>query len=390
MRSRYRVTVGMVAATVMVVVAGTAWGVESAPRVAHSSAFDAIKIGGRLMVDVALYDSDDVELSSGTEVRRGRIFVKGALNEDWFFKAQYEFTASGAGSVKDFYMGYKGLGDATTLLMGQFVEYGSLADTTSSKYTTFMERALPVLAFVPAERRIGVGIDTHGDAWYAGVGLFGENSEVDEEADDGVGASLRVTAAPILATERALHLGAWSAYRTPRGDETRLRARPESHVSDTRLIDTGVISNVNAQVSYGLELAGVAGPLSLQAEYLGMLLDREGFDDEYYAGWYTTLSWILTGETRPYDAHSGSFGRLRPLHPAGEGGVGAWEVAARFSTLDLDDGIPGGSEDNLTLGLNWYVNTHTRFMLNLIDASAERAGEESDVTIIQLRAQLDF
>jgi len=388
MRSGYRAAVGTVVATV---VASAAWGAASAPLVEHSSAFDAIKIGGRLMVDAALYDSDDVELSSGTEVRRGRIFVKGTLNDDWFFKAQYELTASGAGSFKDLYMGYKGLGDATTLLIGQLLEYGSLEDTTSSKYITLMERALPVLAFVPAERRIGVGIDTHGEAWYVGAGIFGENSGVDEAQDDGVGASLRVTGAPILATKRALHLGAWSAYRTPRGDGTRrLRARPESHVSDTRLIDTGVISNVNAQVSYGLELAGVAGPLSLQAEYLGMLLDRDDHDDESYAGWYTTLSWILTGETRPYDAHSGSFGRLRPVHPAGEGGVGAWELAARFSTLDLDDGIPGGSEDNLTLGLNWYVNAHTRFMLNLIDASAKRAGEESDVTIIQLRAQLDF
>ena len=63
---------------------------------------------------------------------------------------------------------------------------------------------------------------------------------------------------------------------------------------------------------------------------------------------------------------------------------------ASTRTLDLNDGILGGSEDNLTLGLNWYVNAHTRFMLNLIDVSAERAGEDTDVTTVQVRAQLDF
>ena len=102
------------------------------------------------------------------------------------------------------------------------------------------------------------------------------------------------------------------------------------------------------------------------------------------------MSWVLTGESRPYDPHSGTFGRLRPRRAAGQGGSGAWELAARLSSLDLDDEIRGGSEDNVTLGLNWYVNNHTRFMLNVINASAERGGNETDVTIVQLRAQLDF
>ncbi len=380
-----------VAMCLLVVLAGTAAGEGTEAVVERAAALKSLKLGGRLMLDAAVYDSDDVDLNSGTEVRRGRLYASGRIDDAWFFKGQYEFTGTGSGQFKDLYIGYGGLGDDTTLLIGQLVEFGSLEDTSSSKYITFMERALPVLAFAPASRRIGVGIDTHGQAWYAGAGVFGENSGVDEAEEDGIGASARMSCAPLLGEAKALHLGVWGAYREPRGDHLgRVRARPESHVSDTRLVDTGVISNLNAQVSYGVEIAGVAGPLSVQGEYIGSELDRDRFDNECYSGWYAYASWILTGESRPYDAQSGTFGRLKPRRPAGQGGAGAWELAARYSTLDLEDGIPGGTEDNVTLGVNWYANAYTRFMLNYVKASAEKDGGETDVDIVQVRAQVDF
>jgi len=343
------------------------------------------------MFDGALYESDDVDLSRATEVRRARLAAQGTVSDDWSFKGQFEFTGTGSEMFKDLYIAYEGLGPATTLRIGQFQEFGSLEDSSSSKYITFMERALPVTAFVPAEWRIGVGVDTHGDAWYAGAGLFGESAGETEEERDGMGASVRLTAAPLCDDGRTLHVGLWTAYRTPRGDETlRIRTRPEAHVDDTRLVDTGTITNVNAQVSYGLELAGVSGPFSLQSEYLGAMVERDGLSTESYAGWYATASWILTGESRPYDPQSGTFGRLRPAHDAGEGGSGAWEIVARVSSLDLDDGIRGGTEDNVTLGVNWYVNAYTRFMLNYVNVSVDREANEAEATIVQLRAQIDF
>ncbi|MBL7077144.1 MAG: porin [Kiritimatiellae bacterium] len=386
-----RTILQLVAVCLLSGLVGTAAGEGTDAVVDRATALKSLKIGGRLMLDAAAYDSDDVDLNSGTEVRRGWLYAKGKIDDDWFFKGQYAFPASGSASFKDLYIGYGGLGDNTTLLIGQFIEYGSLEDSCSSKYLTFMEYALPVLAFAPASRRIGLGIDIHGDAWYVGAGLFGENSGVDESQKDGLGASARVSCAPLQGEGSVLHLGAWGAYRLPRGDDLgRIRARPESHVSDTRLVDTGVISNLNAMASYGVEIAGVSGPFSAQAEYLAAELDREMFDNESYSGWYAYVSWVLTGESRPYDAQSGTFGRLKPRRPAGQGGAGAWELAARYSSLDLDDGIRGGTEDNVTVGLNWYVNAYTRFMLNYVSASAERNGGETDVDIVQLRAQLDF
>ena len=45
----------------------------------------------------------------------------------------------------------------------------------------------------------------------------------------------------------------------------------------------------------------------------------------------------------------------------------AWEVAARYSYLNLNDGpIQGGVLSGLTLGLNWYLNTNLKFQFDWV------------------------
>ena len=51
--------------------------------------------------------------------------------------------------------------------------------------------------------------------------------------------------------------------------------------------------------------------------------------------------------------------------------MGAWEVAARLSHVDLNDGsganrIQGGILDGVTLGLNWYFNDNLKFQLDYV------------------------
>lgn len=76
---------------------------------------------------------------------------------------------------------------------------------------------------------------------------------------------------------------------------------------------------------------------------------------------------------------------------------GAWEVAARLSYLDLNDGgdIKGGQETNLTLGLNWYLNPNLRLMFNYIRAHVENRGtsppvDKGNANIFQTRLQFAF
>ncbi len=73
--------------------------------------------------------------------------------------------------------------------------------------------------------------------------------------------------------------------------------------------------------------------------------------------------------------------------------MGAWEVGLRYSHIDLnDEGISGGEEDNITVGLNWYLNPNVRMMFNYVNADLEdRAGiPDGDADIFQTRFQIDF
>ncbi len=75
--------------------------------------------------------------------------------------------------------------------------------------------------------------------------------------------------------------------------------------------------------------------------------------------------------------------------------MGAWEVAARFSHIDLtDQEIVGGTQDNATFGVNWYPTGNTRFSFNFVKVlEVDRPGDASDgvePNIFQVRAQLHF
>jgi phosphate-selective porin OprO/OprP len=368
-----------------------------------------MQLGGRLMADAAWYNQDNVKLDgqNGTEFRRARLFVKGTMYGVWHYKAQYDFAASD--EIKDAYIRYTGF-EPLRITVGQFKQPSSLEDLTSSKYITFMERALPN-AFATG-RRIGLGVDRDTDHYTLAASVYGQNADSSSTGDEGYGVGARGTWAPWNEEGRVLHLGLWGAWEQPNDvdagggttdQELRFRERPESHITSTRLVNTGEMSQVDNFTKYGLEAAAVMGPFSVQSEYISTTVQTDDpaiSSDPDFSGWYVYGSWFLTGESRPYK--HGTFGRVKPKSIVGAGGTGAWEVAVRYSSLDLhDSGVQGGEEDNITVGVNWYATSHVRFMANYIHANADPFTQEASLNvapnqnddspdIFQVRAQIDF
>lgn len=344
-----------------------------------------VSVGGRIQVDSTYYDDDNIKLGRGTEVRRARLFAEGAIGDDWSYKSQIDFAGNDA-VLKDMFIRYNGL-DFGTITLGQFKQEFGLDQLTSSKYGTFIERAMVSDAFYTG-RRIGVGLAGNADAWHYAASVFGQEESDSEGVNEGNGVAGRVAYGPRVG-ENQLHFGVSANWQdSPDSDnEWRIRARPESHQTSVRLVDTGVIADTNSITSFGGEAAWVRGPFSIQAEYQQQSVDRDGGSDPDFTGWYAYASWFVGGDTgRSYK--NGSFGRTKATN--------AWELAVRYSNLDLNDsGINGGKENNITAAVNYYVNPYLRFMLNGVFIDAQDTpvlgGTEDDKpTAIILRAAMDF
>ena len=143
---------------------------------------------------------------------------------------------------------------------------------------------------------------------------------------------------------------------------------------------------------FAAELALTAGSFHTQAELIYAVVNRLGGSTVVFSGASAQAAYILTGEHRPYNRKNGVLGRVVPDEPFGRTGCGAWEIAARWSMLDLNDAdIRGGRLNDLTLGLNWYLNKFTKLQLNYIHAFLDSAvNGDSDTDIVAMRAQIDF
>ena len=148
----------------------------------------------------------------------------------------------------------------------------------------------------------------------------------------------------------------------------------------------------------GLEVAGVFGPFSAQAEYFNADVSRDNnMSDVDFDGYYAQAGWFITGESRPYSGKSGKFGRVKPKSPFDlkKGGTGAVELVARYENLDLNDagaGVTGGELDIITGGVNWHINNNVRLMANVIDVDTDDNAvvADDDPTVYNFRAQWDF
>lgn len=374
----------------------------------QDGAFQA-QIGARAELDSAFYSGDPTDFSDATQLRRARLAVFGTLYQDWDYKVEADFAGTTQGgstnevTVTDAYLRYTGF-KPFSFTAGNFKVPFSLEAVSSAKYITFMERGLP-FAFLTL-RQLGGMAAANGDNWTASLGAFQGTVTTDNDDDEGTNVASRITYAPFFQSDRVLHFGASGAWSKPNqnstGPETvRFRSKPESNpindpITTGRTVDTG---NIPGDVQYftqvGAELAGVYGPFSVQGEYIRTDVDRSVGDSLVFDGYYGYASWFLTGESRNYKADKGIFDILIPNKPFSltTGGLGAWELAARYSEIDLnDDDVSGGRERNITAGLNWYPNPYIRFMANYIHVLEIDGGPHNgeDLDIFQVRAQVAY
>ncbi|MDC0598339.1 OprO/OprP family phosphate-selective porin [Gammaproteobacteria bacterium] len=355
---------------------------------------DEIEIGGRLHVDYVQHTNDSdlgVDPVNGTEIRRARIELDGSFAGNWGWTAEYDFADNDV-AIKDMKLGYE-FENGMSLYAGHQKQPYSLEIEMSSNEMPFMERGVDssiVTAFT--DRAIGLRAQNNGEKWFAAGGIYGDTVNPGGNGDEGWGMSGRYIYTPVLSDTSIVHMGIRGAYReTDDGNSIRLRDET-THFSNTRILNS-TIDDTDSITMFGPEFAVVMGAFSATAEYNVLSVDRSIGGDLDFDSWHIEGTWSLTGESRAaaYRMNEGEFKGITPLSDGG-----AWELAARYESIDLNDGVfVGGSEEVLTAALNWYVNRDVRFMFDwkhILDTDESNLirSNAPGMDVFSLRAQYNY
>jgi phosphate-selective porin OprO/OprP len=316
----------------------------------------------------------DLSAFEGGEIRGLRVGAVGTLN---MFDRPWVYTIFGATNAFDKGFNEEGLDDFswfdwrldvpfvadTVLSIGKQKEPISGERVQSMIYNHMQERSAVADALMPS-RNVGIVWNGAGALPYStwAVGVFNDWIDTDEDFDDSATQYIgRVTWAPLRTDDDSslLHVGLGYRYSDAK-EGIRFRTEPEFNQSpafvDTGFdTPTGVLPADNFQ-TWNAELSWRRGPLWIASEYTRTSVDNTDLANPNFDGYWIAGSWVLTGEMRPYNRKSGTFRNLPVARTVYQGGKGAWELSARWSTIDLSDGlVEGGEMDIASLGLTWWL-----------------------------------
>lgn len=334
------------------------------------------------------FDDNRNILSNQTNLRKARLAFKVKLWEFWHAEWDID-VAEEQQEVEDMIISYTGFPNSH-IKFGNFKMALSLNELTSSRFLTFCERSYVANAF-ETDRHFGLeyskwkkindfNINFRADLFGQGMDVESESDYEKEIDETGNGFATRLVIAPEF-DDILIHTGFSTAMRKPddESEEAEFKSEPETKIGDVEFLDTGTIGSVDYTLKFGLEGAMRFKNICIQAEYISTKVARlHNETNANLDGGYGFVSWILTGEKRSWHLDSGEFGQIIPKSNK----IGAWEVAARYSHLNLTDedaDVYGGLANNVTLGVNWYPNPNIKFQLNytMVDNS-KYANSEGD------------
>ena len=360
----------------------------------------SFKPRGRLQVDIGainapsgLSSGNNAHLGTSTEARRLYFGFDGTMPGGFGYRVEADLANSSVVPT-DVYMTYKA-SKHVTLTLGQHKPFWGLEEMTSDLLTSMMERASFAGAF-NFERRLGVSGTYATDNVVVQGGVFTDDL-TDLNADTAKNWSVdgRVVFMPKLG-DGTLHIGASAHYRDLNGTTTsvRYRARPFLHTTDVRLVDTTAFT-ASGERNFGAELAYVRGRFHATAEGHVLTSLRPGLPDPTFWGGYAEVGFLLTDDETPYKG--GVYERIKPKNTVGKGGLGAFQVNARYDMVDLTDaGRNGGRQQTAGMSLLWIPMDYVRFIANyghiwVRGAAQTVAGNPNySADAFGMRAQIDF
>ena len=357
-----------------------------------------------------------VDLNSGSNFRRAQFGVAGTAWHDWSYNFIYDFGGTGVeknGYIYYAYLQYDGLGPFH-IRGGAIAPFNGIEDATGSGDLFFLERASAVDVarnIGGAPGREGIDLFLQGDTYLVSA-AYTTKKTTDAATFDSqqavVGrASWLIFSQPdfkwlLDANGSYIFKVADTAANVATANVASFSNGPEVGIDATKTVTTGNIDAVKVG-EYGFETAAeYAGFFAQGGWYQYNIERRTALPNPSFSGAYGFVTYSLTGEIHAYDPTTASFRSLRPAHALGDGGWGAWELAARYSNLDLDflptrtlatGGVPGGKQDVWTFGVNWYPTNGLKFQLNYSNIHVDHANAPAtdiSANAIAIRSQVQF
>jgi len=369
----------------------------------YEGPYFTVRFGGGVLFEGAAYTQDEeseqqFDLESEWKVRDARFLLKGRFPQ---FEKRAVTWSSGImynGPTDEFLLRETGVMVEVPelrghIFVGRTKEGFSLNKVMTGYAGWTMERAtisdatIPILAdgikwlgFLPEKRilwNLGVYKDT-----------LSEDETFSTYDTQAVG---RLMWIPIAEeeTKTILHLGVSARYGKPDEGELRLRSRPEAFPAPY-FVDTGTFECDTTEM-LAVEAYYRPGPLLIGTEYFTQRADAKQAGDPVSHGGDVVVTWLVTGETRTYNTRGGFFNAVSPARTVFEGGPGAWELVARLSYIDLDDGpIQGGKFWRFTPMVNWHLSDHMRLELAYGYGKLDRFDLRGSTQFFQTRIQMQF
>ncbi|CAN5211600.1 OprO/OprP family phosphate-selective porin [soil metagenome] len=398
------------------------------PTIASGDGAFSANIHAVMQLDAAWYNQDSGrgagvtgrDLNSGTNFRRARLGVDGKAFKNFDYSVLLDFGGAGtdgAGTLQELWLQYNYA--PFKVKVGAFAPVVGLEDVASTNGSLFPERPTGSelsRGLAGADKRIALQVQAVGERYLVSGAITGAKAGDGQTFDEQLGYVGRVAYVPLKGYDWLIHTGVNASLVAQPAQTTvggaypiNVTDRPELRVDGTQLISSGAIDSSGAR-HLGFELAAQKQNFLIQGEYFDIALDRRNraanVSDPKFHAWYVEGSWVLTGEARKYNPGNFAFDApavTNPFDPKA-GKWGAWELAARYSTADLNyheyatvaaDRVRGGNQDIVSLGVNWFPNTVTKFSLDYLDIDVDRrdaAGAQigQSYKAVNLRSQYAF
>lgn len=323
----------------------------------------------------ALDDSNQTVVDTFA-IRRLRPYLRGRFSRRFEFYVNPDF-AGGTLVVQDAYVDTI-FAPAFRIRAGKGKTPFGLERLHSASNLLFFNRALPT-TLVP-NRDLGIQVlgDISGGvvSYLAGI-MNGvpDGGSADIDAGDSKDVSGRLVVKPFTKTATSPLKGLGVAVSGSSGRQTGAAALPtlrtasleQPYFSYTGAVADGVRTRYSPQLSYYYKAFGGFAEYVHTETAIRKGAVREPIDLD---AWQVAGSWVLTGEPAT-DAGIGV--RPRANFDFGSGHLGAFQLTARYHTLEVDDraftlgfAAAGASRkaEAWTAGLNWYLTGNFRYTFN--------------------------